>query len=167
MGTDEDRAASALDDLLQRAVRQGYLDPVAGLAARSGVERLRTFIAGAGGDLRAAATPPAGAPPGEVAAEEEAEDAVLADEPPAGSVPGAGEPAPTRLAKTPAAQPGTGATGCGAGADHAPGTRLVVPLRGGRRAELLLPERFDGTDASRVAAVLEAVALDDEPPTGT
>ena len=50
MGTEDDRAASALDDLLQRAVKQGYLDPMAGRAARSGVDRLRTFLANAGAE---------------------------------------------------------------------------------------------------------------------
>ncbi|WP_337059370.1 hypothetical protein [Kineococcus sp. G2] len=46
----------------------------------------------------------------------------------------------------------------------APAQRLrhVVPLRGGERVEVVVPERFSRADARRVAAVLEALALDDE-----
>ncbi len=40
--------------------------------------------------------------------------------------------------------------------------RHTVPLRGGRQAELLLPADLTGADARRIAAVLDALALDDE-----
>ncbi|GAB7190092.1 hypothetical protein NUM3379_07980 [Kineococcus sp. NUM-3379] len=138
MGTEDDRAASALDDLLQRAVKQGYLDPMAGRAARSGVDRLRGFLANAGGEGW----------PGPK------EDTAAT---------GAGaQAAPTIAAEDPEAE-----TVAGAAADveaGAPGTtRIPVALRGGRRAELFLPERFDRLDAERIASVLHALALDDDP----
>ncbi|MCI2239989.1 hypothetical protein MO973_36460 [Paenibacillus sp. TRM 82003] len=51
-----------------------------------------------------------------------------------------------------------------AGGVGAPEQRLrhVVPLRGGERVEVVVPERFTRADARRVAAVLEALALDDD-----
>ena len=146
MGTEDDRAASALDDLLNRAVRQGYLDPMTGRAARSGVDRLRTFLSGDG------TQPDTGAQPGQAAGSG------------GQAATGAAGGATGRLSteKTPAAPAAEEPAPDGEGT-----TRIPVALRGGRRAELVLPERFDREDAARVASVLHALALDedDQPPT--
>ncbi|WP_432484492.1 hypothetical protein [Kineococcus esterisolvens] len=40
--------------------------------------------------------------------------------------------------------------------------RHTIPLRGGEQAEVLVPERLTRADARRIAAVLDALALDDE-----
>ena len=140
MANDEDRAAKALDDLLQRAVKQGYLDPMAGRAARSGVERLRTFLGNAAAEGRST--------PGE----EAVTDAEVVEEvaPPVPPVP------PVPPGSAPAGVPADPGAAVPAGT-----TRIPVALRGGRRAELLLPERFDAGDAERIASVVHALALDD------
>ncbi|PPK97320.1 hypothetical protein CLV92_104140 [Kineococcus xinjiangensis] len=151
MGTEDDRAASALDDLLQRAVKQGYLDPMAGLAARSGVDRLRTFLTTAGSEGRGAGAAPS---PAEPAGGVEDAEVVAVEEPP---VPAAQEAAPLEEA---AVDEGAPTGGVAPGADT---VRIPVVLRGGRRAELVLPARFDEADAARVSSVLHALALDEDP----
>ncbi|NAZ87528.1 hypothetical protein [Kineococcus indalonis] len=127
------RGGASLDAVLREVLRGGRLDPGAERLAAQGVERLRTFLAGDPSvNLGKGAPGPAGGAGERLG--EQVGDAVDAE---------------VVEEEAPAAEAGRT-------------LRHAIPLRGGRLAEVLVPEHLTAADARRIAAVLEALALDEE-----
>ena len=130
------RGNASLDAVLREVLRGGRLDPGAERLAAQGVERLRTFLAG--------------------------DPSVNLGKGAAGTAAGADERLGEQVGDAVDAEV-VEDEGDGAVAADAPRIlRHAIPLRGGRLAEVLVPEGLTTADARRIAAVLEALALDEE-----